>query len=167
MKIKFFLLLSTLTLLAPAYQLQARNKEHAVTDLFESYRKYEGAECMKVGSLLMSIARIAAETDEELQLLSSIKKVVVMDLQQTSRSVKTRFVRDARRILGDFNGYDLLLEVNDEEDNMNIYVMPDGKGGFTEMILVSFSEPAIIYLKGELSAECISKFIDDNCDSVL
>ena len=139
----------------------ARSKEHRIVDLMEHYNSYKGCECVKVGSLLITLGSLFADDDPDMQALSAIKKIVVLDLEDAESPVKNRFHKDVMRILEKMDGYDLLMEAKDDEDNVLIYSMPDADGGIKEFVVYSQNDPALIYIKGNITQDMLAEIIED------
>lgn len=138
----------------------AMTKQQNVRWLFEKYHDAPDSDCVKVGSLLISLGKMFSDKDDpDTKVLDMVSEIVVLDLEESPENIRGSFRKDCSRLLEDTNGYQLLMQARDDGEELSIYVSTDKDGNIRELIMVSDEDPALIYIKGEIPPEYINETI--------
>ncbi|MBR1569452.1 MAG: DUF4252 domain-containing protein [Bacteroidales bacterium] len=138
-------------------------KPAKVESLANKYKNAEGFEVVTLGRVGLSLIKIAAvsggDLDEEdraaLSAFSGIRKITIVDFENTAAGVKERFCRELEKIL---QGMELILEAKDNGENLRIYGVDKG-GTIRDCILYS-GDGALICTRGSIDLEHLGKLME-------
>lgn len=140
-----------------------------LNEIVGKYRCTPGFRVVSVGSLGTSIAKSvmnrAAKQDEDARLvseiISGIRKVVVMEFENADYSVKSEF-RDSLNNF--FNTSDLLLEAKDDDGEViRIYgIVSDDGASVHDFILYTPTDDALVCLFGNVDMDSVGKLVEAN-----
>lgn len=134
-----------LTLSFSSLPMSAAAKD-SVTEVMRSYRKSDGVQYLNVNSFLLWIAGIISGDDDARQILGYLNRVAIVYAEDASDDLK-REIMDSVNIELE-NGYQIMTEVKDETDEIAVWCrLNDDR--ISEMVVVSGSESAVVYLKGK------------------
>ncbi|MBQ9701689.1 MAG: DUF4252 domain-containing protein [Bacteroidales bacterium] len=102
-----------------------------ISHLVRQYKGQDGFDVVSIGpvgmKLLKGAAHLSKDLDAEdkaaLKSFSGIKKLVIVDYEDASPSVKAQFNKKVEKIL---NGMELLMEAKDDDGTVSIYGVEDG-----------------------------------------
>ena len=134
------------------------------------FRSCEGVELVQLGSLatagLKAAARMAARADDDpdtahaLALLKGVRRLTVLDYEDSAPAVKEKMNRRLNRLL---NRSELLLEAKDGEDAFSLYGVIDDKAGTVrDLVLHSPGSCALICIFGKVSMDAVAKLVENN-----
>lgn len=126
---RFFILLCALMLVAVGECRAQKSADDLAEVLFEQFSEYEGADGVKIGSLMMSMVRTFAKedkemTDEQRNFFNHIKRMWIVDLTECSAQDKDKFKRKIQAT--DFEGY-TKIEAPDGVAATTFYHLHKGK----------------------------------------
>lgn len=128
--------------------------------LFSKYAKEGNSESIRLGPLMMSFARMAADDNEDTQFLSHIKSIQILSLDECSENVKANFRRDVEKISTD--GGELLMEIEDGEDQLQIFAHKNGDT-ITSFVMINVGDdPCLLKMTGSIQESEISKLVSEN-----
>lgn len=114
--------------------------------LMERYGSEKGVEYLKVGSFLMGIAKTFAPGDKG-EIMEYLDHIAIFSAEDASAEVQDRFFRELDSTMA---GYQKLIEARDGEDDMTIYFLNKDEDTIAQLMLVTRSEAAVIYMCGEI-----------------
>lgn len=125
----------------------------SVNRLFNEFSGAENVEKVKLGGLLMSVAKTFERENEELANISGIK---VLSLEECSPEVKQRFNERVSKLRD--NRYETFLNTNDGSERTKILLRFD-KDLIRELVIVtSGDDPALISITGKIDPKDIEKW---------
>ena len=139
-------------------------------ELFDSFCNEPHAECVRVPKLLLKLgttfAAVDADDREErqaLKLASKLSSVRVLDLDDCAPVVKQRFAEETANL--EDKGYETLISVNDEGEQVRIYLRRE-KGDITELLIVNRSDDdaSMVQLKGKIKESEIGNLVKADFD---
>lgn len=141
--------------------LSSCSTNRIVTEAFQKYKYVDGATSVTVPGWLISFGTYVADlSNEERQLIRGVDKVKVLTLDDPLLNKGVDFYDEYYQKLRSQKGYEDLLMVRDNGENVGIL------GRFKKdvirelIILVGGDENTMIYLKGKLDPAAIKKMID-------
>lgn len=152
---KRIMLLVVLTALTLTLQAQP-----SFDNLFYKYAREAHSESVRVGPLMMRLARLCSDDCEDARILSHIHEIRVVSLEECASRVKDQFREEAKQLtLG--KNIEMLMEVSDDEDQMQIFVERDGNR-IKEFVLVNVgADPCLVRMKGSILESEIERLINE------
>lgn len=135
--------------------------------LINEFQSKENFEVVKVGSLgtavIKAVTGISAtrnldeEAREALKTLGGIKKVAIVEYEDSIEAVRSRFTNKLNKILATS---DLLVETKDGDDVMRIYgVVNDDASLIKDFVIYVPSDCTLICLFGSIPFDYLTKII--------
>lgn len=162
----FLLLLGPIT--ATAASPDGRIPKTQITSFISEYSHCEGVDVVRLGRLatgaVKGVVRVASVGDpdarEALALMKGVKSLYVFDYGSCEPALRDRIGRRLNRI---FRNSELLMEVNDDEDQMQIFGLYDERtDAVRDFVLYTPSECALICIFGSVSMNTISRLMDND-----
>lgn len=145
------LLISTLSLRA----------QHSADAIFDRFSRELHAEKVKVGPLLMSVARASMDEQEpESEWARSITSIHVLSLEDCSWGVKERFNKEVS--LMDTEGMELVMCASDEGDTVNVYLTLEDERVREILFAVQGESAALIRIKGNIERKDVARIVAEN-----
>ncbi len=126
--------------------------------------RIEGVESVKIGGLLMKLAKAAAmneakmeksakEDDDDLEMsaemLKNLSAILMVDYEEASARDKAEITRRFEEIL---SGHDLIMEANDEGERVRMYGKVDEQNGTVEdMVFFEAADGALVAFCGKMA----------------
>lgn len=170
---KFYLIL-TLLLLGLSSFAATKNEGGVPKDklfaLVREYKPNEGFHVIKLGSLATSLARTAAKiaikvdgdeaSAEALKMISGVKKVAVVEYEDCTVAVRDSFNAKLKKLL---RGYDLLMEVKDDGDQVFMYgIVDENASTVKDFVIYVPEDSALICMFGSISVDAVAKLVEMN-----
>lgn len=162
-------LLIAITLALLAATMSARTSKESIPcdkllALINEFNSQDNFEVVKVGSLgtstIKSIVKLSAketcdkETREILKILNGIRKIAIVDYEDCTADVRSRFTGRLDKILA---SSDLLIETKDGDDIMKIYGVVNNDASIVrDFVMYVPSDCALICLFGSIPMDAIS-----------
>lgn len=138
-KALLYLLLFTITLTASSKTLD---------DIFNEFSKVPRAENIHFRKFIWSLIKTSTLGNTNNNFIKKISSMRILDLESCSSETKTEFSKQIESL--DMEGYELLLKVKNNDDNVLI-LSKNKKNKINEFIIVSVNDPAIVKLKGNFT----------------
>lgn len=130
-------------------------------NLFSKYAKEAHSESVRVGPLMMRIARLCSDDCEDAKILSHIHEIRVVSLDECTSRVKDQFREEAKQ-LSFGKDIEMLMEVSDNEDQMQIFIERNGDR-IKEFVLVNVgADPCLIRMRGSILESEIDRLINED-----
>ena len=165
-KLKLAATLALVTLLMlPIAALSADNRHPGYVD-FDSLPGLGSADAsvdVTLGGWLMSLARVAAEEDDDLEFLNQIDSIRVRIFEIDNNA--DLFLNDAREIMGDLQdrGWEQFAKVNKRDELVFIMVKGDHKklDGITIVAVDTGDEAVFVNISGSIDPDDIARIISN------
>jgi len=123
-----------------------------INRLYNTYSGEEGVVSMTLpGFVLRFAANVGDLEGPERELLHSIRSMKLLTIEDNELYRNVNFAREVRFTPGD--GYELLLEVHDEDDDVLIIARRDNDVYKDLIIVVGGEDNVIVQLKGKANAD--------------
>lgn len=128
-------------------------------DIFREFGKEKNAECVIVSPFLMTIGKMFAKDKDDSKMLSKINSLKVLDLEECSQSVRSRFASKMDKLK--LNGYETMVQVNDEGEKVHI-LMKIKKDEIRELLIVCVGDGdcALVQFKGKISKNDLAELVN-------
>lgn len=148
-------------LILSAISISASSK--TVDDILAEFSKAPHAESVNLGKFVWSLMKIANVGDGDSEISKKISSISILDLDDCSKETKLQFANQIEDL--EMNGYQLLMRVKDDSDNVLI-MSKSKKDKIKEFIIITVNDPAIIRLKGDFKlndlADVANKYGEKN-----
>lgn len=141
---------------SPAISKDCSSGEKAIR-LMERYGAERGVEYLKIGSFLMGIAKTFAPGDKG-EIMEYLDHMAIFSAEDAPAAVQERFFRELDSTM---KGYQKLIEARDGEDDMTIYFLNKDEKTISQLMLVTRSDAAVIYMCGEIPVDVLKKMIEE------
>lgn len=157
MKKVFIALIIALT---AGMDMQAGNPAR-ISHLVRQYKGQVGFDVVSIGpvgmKLLKGAAHLSKDLDDEdkaaLKSFSGVKKLVIVDYEDASASVKAQFNQKVEKIL---EGMELLMEAKDDDETVRIYGVEDD--GRLKDCVLHCHDGDLIFVKGSIAWSQLNDF---------
>lgn len=114
-------------------------------DIFSEFSKAPHAKNVHFRKFVCSIMKMSIGSDKSADILKKVNSLQVLDLEDSSKDTKLQFAKQIDNL--DMNGYELLMKVKDDKDNVLI-ISKSKDDKIKEFIIISVNDPAIVRIKG-------------------
>ena len=134
-----------------------------VNSIINEFKDAKKAEYVSVPWILMKMGHMFMDKDDKNDIAGRINSVRVLDLEECSERVKTRFTKRIASLNG--HGYETLVRAKDQEGSVQILVK-EKKDIIKELLIVCGGKDdcALIQLKGNIRQEDIDKLIEQETE---
>lgn len=143
----------SLTLVCVPAISRNNNSGQAAIRLMERYDDEEGVEYLRIGSFLLGIAK-SFVTGEEKEIIKYLDDMAIFSAEDATAEVQERFLKELDSAM---EGYQKLLEVKEDGDDMTIYFLKKDEDTVAQMMLVTRSEASVIYMNGKIPVAVLKK----------
>ena len=153
---------------AMAASPEGRIPKTQISTFISEYSHCEGVDVLRLGRLatgaVKGVVRVAAVKDPDardaLRLMKGVKSLYVFDYASCEPALRDRIGRRLDRI---FHDTELLMEVNDEGDQMQIFGLYDEQtDAVRDFVLYTPTDCTLICVFGSLSMKTISRLADND-----
>lgn len=159
-----------MTLLAAAsgaMPVRAAVPSGKIISLINEFQSKENFEVVKFGALgtsvVKAIARSSAfkdsdkETRDAMSVLKGIKRVAIVEYEDSAEDVRSRFTRKLDRILANS---EILVEAKDKDDIMRVYGVVNSDASLVKDVVIYVpSDCTLICLFGSVPMDSLNKII--------
>lgn len=151
---KYVLLLPILLLL-----LTSCNKN--VSTLFHELKQYPHTEYVSLSFPFINLIKLAVSDKESSQIIKKVKSIKVLNMEKCNEESKERFKKKTSALTQ--NGYETLLKVNDEGENVSV-LSKIQKEKIKEVLIIvtDENECSLIQIKANLQMEDINRLINND-----
>lgn len=129
-------------------------------DIFKEFGKEYKAESVSISPFLMTIGRMFMDDDTP-KAVKRVRSMKVLDLEECPQEVKERFAQRVKRL--DTDGYETLMQVNDEGEKVRILMKTDKKAVKELLFLCTGNDDcALIQLKGNIRKTDIAELMNEH-----
>jgi hypothetical protein len=128
-------------------------------------RKVENADNVnrvRVGNFLMSIGRMAARTSGN-SIPRGLRSIEIYDLSQSCANFRQNLANGFQN-LTDGNGYETLMQVRENGNNVRIMMKKDERNAIRELVffIISDNNPAVIRMSGRIRESELAELISQH-----
>jgi hypothetical protein len=137
--------------------------ESGVSEAFTKYSYKSGVTTITVPGWVIRLAARWGDLDRnERELLQSIDKVKVLTINDENLNARSNLHKEFYSAVRENSEMEELMVVRDGNDQVTIFGIADEKSIKELLILVGGGDNAMVYVKGRLKPEMISRFMDEN-----
>jgi|GEM_PF-2964797 len=129
-----------------------------IKKVIRKYDKVECAECINVGSLLLSIAKMSMSDEMDVPFVDGLRGITVFTMEDCDYGKKLSFAAEAAEALQD---YEKLMEMKDEDEDMTIYVKMSRSDTIEEFVLFSAEEATLILMSGRMPMSALEEMMSE------
>jgi hypothetical protein len=137
--------------------------ESGVSEAFTKYRFKEGVTTITVPGWAIRLAARWGDLDKnERELLQSIDKVKVLAIEDSDLNARRNLHKEFYTTIREYSELEELMVVRNDDEQVTIFGKADEECIHELLILVGGDDNAMVYVKGQLKPEMISRFMDKN-----
>ena len=128
-------------------------------DIFEEFGKEWNAESVSISPFLMTIGRLFMDSDTA-DIAKSIRSMKVLDLEDCSSKVKTRFNEKVNNL--QLEGYETMIQTIEDGEKVRILTRMENDA-IRELLIVCTGNDdcALIQLNGKIKKEDIAELVNE------
>ena len=128
-------------------------------DIFEEFGKEWNAESVSISPFLMTIGRLFMDSDTP-DIAKSIRSIKVLDLEDCSSKVKTRFNEKVNNL--QLEGYETMIQTIEDGEKVRILTRMENDD-IRELLIVCTGNDdcALIQLNGKIKKEDIAELVNE------
>ena len=128
-------------------------------DIFEEFGKEWNAESVSISPFLMTIGRLFMDSDTA-DIAKSIRSMKVLDLEDCSSKVKTRFNEKVNNL--QLEGYETMIQTIENGEKVRILTRMENDA-IRELLIVCTGNDdcALIQLNGKIKKEDIAELVNE------
>ena len=128
-------------------------------DIFEEFGKEWNAESVSISPFLMTIGRLFMDNDTP-DIAKSIRSMKVLDLEDCSSKVKTRFNEKVNNL--QLEGYETMIQTIEDGEKVRILTRMENDA-IRELLIVCTGNDdcALIQLNGKIKKEDIAELVNE------
>lgn len=137
--------------------------EPGVSEAFAKYKYKNGVTSITVPGWAIRLAARWGDLDKnERELLQSIDKVKILAIEDKDLNARSNLHREFYSAVRENSEMEELMVVRDGNDQVTIFGIADENSIKELLILVGGDDNAMVYVKGRLKPEMISRFMNEN-----
>ncbi|MEE4286507.1 MAG: DUF4252 domain-containing protein [Mariniphaga sp.] len=137
--------------------------ESGVSEAFTKYSFKSGVTTITVPGWVIRMAARWGDLDRnERELLQSIDKVKVLTIEDRDLNARSNLHKEFYNTIKENSELEELMVVRNDDEQVTIFGKADEESIKELLILVGGDDNAMVYVKGRLKPEMISRFMDDN-----
>ena len=147
-------------LVAIALMIACQNTfAQSTKDIFEEFGKEWNAESVTISPFLMTIGRLFMDNDTP-NIVKSIRSMKVLDLEDCSNKVKTRFNEKVNSL--QLEGYETMIQTIENGEKVRILTRMENDA-IRELLIVCTGNDdcALIQLNGKIKKEDIAELVNE------
>lgn len=125
-----------------------------VEDLIDTYRKTDGATCMNVSGLKLSLARPALQASPLAPVASDVQMLIILHMAGTSAADKEEFERRLYQSLGSYDHYGTHYSPNGP---VEVYARYADSDYVSELVIFNPSAYVLNDIQGDFSVSALEK----------
>lgn len=148
-------------LLLPILLLLLTSCNRNVSTLFHELKKYPHTEYVSLSFPFINLIKLAASDKESSQIIKKVKSIKVLNMEKCNEESKKIFRKKTNALTQ--NGYETLLKVNDEGENVSV-LSKIQKEKIKEILIIvtDENECSLIQIRANLQMEDINKLINND-----
>ena len=135
----------------------------SLKQVIKKYKNVKKVEYLKVDGFLLTVAKAGMKADDEMpaEALDALKCIHIMALDDSSSELRHSFRTDMAEAL---SSAEMILEAQDEEDKIGIYVGKMDGQYFEDFIIYESDDCDLIIMQGKFPLSALQRMVNENKD---
>ena len=135
----------------------------SLKQVIKKYKNLKKVEYLKVDGFLLTVAKAGMKADDEMpaEALDALKCIHIMALDDSSSELRHSFRTDMAEAL---SSSEMILEAQDEEDKIGIYVGKMDGRYFEDFIVYESDDCDLIIMQGKFPLSALQRMVNENKD---
>ena len=135
----------------------------SLKQVIKKYKNVKKVDYLKVDGFLLTVAKAGMKADDEMpaEALDALKCIHIMALDDSSSELRHSFRTDMAAAL---SGSEMILEAQDEEDKVGIYVGKMDGQYFEDFIVYESDDCDLIVMQGKFPLSALQRMVNEHMD---
>ena len=135
----------------------------SLKQVIKKYKNVKKVDYLKVDGFLLTVAKAGMKADDEMpaEALDALKCIHIMALDDSSSELRHSFRIDMAEAL---SSSEMILEAQDEEDKIGIYVGKMDGQYFEDFIIYESDDCDLIIMQGKFPLSALQRMVNENKD---
>lgn len=135
----------------------------SLKQVIKKYKKVKKVDYLKVDGFLLTVAKAGMKADDEMpaEAVDALKCIHIISLDDSSSELRHSFRTDMAAAL---SGSEMILEAQDEEDKIGIYVGKMDGQYFEDFIVYESDDCDLIVMQGKFPLSALQRMVNEHMD---
>lgn len=135
----------------------------SLKQVIKKYKKVKKVDYLKVDGFLLTVAKAGMKADDEMpaEAVDALKCIHIISLDDSSSELRHSFRTDMAKAL---SGSEMILEAQDEEDKIGIYVGKMDGQYFEDFIVYESDDCDLIVMQGKFPLSALQRMVNEHMD---
>ncbi|MDY4916054.1 MAG: DUF4252 domain-containing protein [Candidatus Cryptobacteroides sp.] len=135
----------------------------SLKQVIKKYKKVKKVDYLKVDGFLLTVAKAGMKADDEMpaEAVDALKCIHILSLDDSSSELRHSFRTDMAAAL---SGSEMILEAQDEEDKVGIYVGKMDGQYFEDFIVYESDDCDLIVMQGKFPLSALQRMVNEHID---
>ena len=135
----------------------------SLKQVIKKYKNVKKVDYLKVDGFLLTVAKAGMKADDEMpaEAVDALKCIHIISLDDSSSELRHSFRTDMAAAL---SGSEMILEAQDEEDKIEIYVGKMDGQYFEDFIVYESDDCDLIVMQGKFPLSALQRMVNEHMD---
>lgn len=135
----------------------------SLKQVIKKYKNVKKVDYLKVDGFLLTVAKAGMKADDEMpaEAVDALKCIHILSLDDSSSELRHSFRTDMAAAL---SGSEMILEAQDEEDKVGIYVGKMDGQYFEDFIVYESDDCDLIVMQGKFPLSALQRMVNEHMD---
>ena len=135
----------------------------SLKQVIKKYKNVKKVDYLKVDGFLLTVAKAGMKADDEMpaEAVDALKCIHIISLDDSSSELRHSFRTDMAAAL---SGFEMILEAQDEEDKVGIYVGKMDGQYFEDFIVYESDDCDLIVMQGKFPLSALQRMVNEHMD---
>ena len=135
----------------------------SLKQVIKKYKNVKKVDYLKVDGFLLTVAKAGMKADDEMpaEAVDALKCIHILSLDDSSSELRHSFRTDMAAAL---SGSEMILEAQDEEDKIEIYVGKMDGQYFEDFIVYESDDCDLIVMQGKFPLSALQRMVNEHMD---
>lgn len=135
----------------------------SLKQVIKKYKNVKKVDYLKVDGFLLTVAKAGMKADDEMpaEAVDALKCIHIISLDDSSSELRHSFRTDMAAAL---SGSEMILEAQDEEDKVGIYVGKMDGQYFEDFIVYESDDCDLIVMQGKFPLSALQRMVNEHMD---
>ena len=135
----------------------------SLKQVIKKYKNVKKVDYLKVDGFLLTVAKAGMKADDEMpaEAVDALKCIHIISLDDSSSELRHSFRTDMAAAL---SGSEMILEAQDEEDKIGIYVGKMDGQYFEDFIVYESDDCDLIVMQGKFPLSTLQRMVNEHMD---
>ena len=135
----------------------------SLKQVIKKYKNVKKVDYLKVDGFLLTVAKAGMKADDEMpaEAVDALKCIHIISLDDSSSELRHSFRTDMAAAL---SGSEMILEAQDEEDKIGIYVGKMDGQYFEDFIVYESDDCDLIVMQGKFPLSALQRMVNEHMD---